>query len=102
LDETTLNQVVAWNSICYSQKQGLRQFSDAGGVERVSFFTGSGEAIQNGGYNTKADFGIDLGAALFGTRNNFGVPFEFVLNVEKKEEDKVYEVEEVNTINNIS
>jgi len=94
--------VVAWDSVCYSAKQGLKQFSQAGGVERVSFFTGSGEAIQNGGYSTKADFGIDLGTALFGTRNNFGIPFEFVLNVEKKGEENPYDVEEINSVESFS
>ena len=83
-EEATLNQVISDDALCIqSQKLGL--FNFRGGVERISFFTGDGNAIQSGGYSTNSfsstQFGVDLSNQIYGTHNNFGVPYEILLNV---------------------
>ena len=69
-----------------SDKQGLKPFSVAGGVERIRFFNGKGEGIQGGGYNTRPLFGMDIASALYGTDNSFGIAEEVVLNVQQAEQ----------------
>ena len=82
LNETTINQVIAEDALCLESKT-KGHFRESGGVERISFFTGSGEAIQSGGYSVgsspSTQFGIDLQHLLFGTNNHLGIPYEIVL-----------------------
>ena len=54
----------------------------------MSFFTGKGEAIQSGGYQTSNLMGIDTAKILFGTDHNLGVVYEVVLNLERRDSEK--------------
>ena len=57
----------------------------------MNFVSGTGEPIQSGGYsvsgNSSNQLGIDLSKILFGTKNNFGIPFEAVLNLESLDKE---------------
>ena len=59
----------------------------------MNFVSGTGEPIQSGGYsvsgNSSNQLGIDLSKILFGTRNNFGIPFEAVLNLESLDKESL-------------
>ena len=83
-DEATLASLVAEDSLCLESGY----FNNS--LERMSFFTGKGEAIQSGGYNLGSrpahQFGIDLSHLLFGTNHNLGIPYEMVLNVKPRHE----------------
>lgn len=68
---------------------GLTRFSESDSIVRMTFFTGKGEAIQSGGYQTPNLFGTSLDKPLYGTHNSFGIPLEVVLRV--KESNKVVE-----------
>lgn len=74
-------------------KNKLSRFERNGGIERMNFVSGTGEPIQSGGYsvsgNSSNQLGIDLSKVLFGTRNNFGIPFEAVLNLENVDQEAV-------------
>ena len=86
-EEATLAQVVADDAFCVeSRTKGF--FKDSGGVQRVSFFDGSGESIQSGGYSSSArtQFGIDSSDVLFGTNHNLGIPYELVLQAQPRHE----------------
>ena len=59
------------------------RFSESNSIERMTFFSGTGEAIQTGGYQTSNLFGANLDKPLYGTHNSFGIPFEIVLKVKE-------------------
>ena len=78
---------MAEDALCVeSRAKGF--FKDSGGVQRVSFFDGSGESIQAGGYSSPArtQFGLNTSNAIFGTNHNLGIPFEVVLQVQPRHE----------------
>ena len=50
----------------------------------MSYFTGKGESIQSGGYQTSNLMGIDTAKVLFGTDHNLGIVYEMVLNLEDR------------------
>ena len=83
--ETDINEVVSRNPLCLNRQQGLLRFSESNTVERMTFFTGTGEAIQSGGYQAPNMFGTSLDKPLFGTLNSFGIPTDLVLRVNKKQ-----------------